>query len=169
MFKFSLLVVLCVVAAQAWSQPDAVKDCRDSYGSDTDAHIACLERALQARQQPAADAVDVAGARPEPEPSASDDPPTGLGAEQVQPANRQEVAEDDSAAVRIVEARYDAKGLGTFRMADGQVWRETSVSAERRRLDHDKEYDARIERSVLGGYRLYVDGVRRMTTVRRVE
>src|SRR5690606_25816510 len=88
---------------------------------------------------------------------------SGIGSEQLE-SNR-----DTEVPVRIVSVSYDARGLGTFRMQDGQVWRETSAAPERYHLEPDREYTGRIVRGRLGGYRLHVDGVRRMLTVRRVE
>jgi hypothetical protein len=70
--------------------------------------------------------------------------------------------------VEIVAASYPG-GLGVFELADGQVWRETEKAPEQLRLDPGKRYRARIERGNLGGYRMYVDGVRRMLKVKRVK
>jgi hypothetical protein len=70
--------------------------------------------------------------------------------------------------VEIVAASY-ASGLGIFELADGQVWRETEKAPEQLRLEPGKQYRARIERGNLGGYRMYVDGVRRMLKVKRLK
>jgi hypothetical protein len=70
--------------------------------------------------------------------------------------------------VEIVAASY-ANGLGVFELADGQVWRETERTPEQLRLEPGTHYRARIERGTLGGYRMYVDGVRRMLKVKRVK
>ena len=70
--------------------------------------------------------------------------------------------------VEIVAASY-SNGLGVFELADGQVWRETEKTPEQLRLAPDKHYRARIARGTLGGYRMYVEGVRRMIKVKRVK
>jgi hypothetical protein len=70
--------------------------------------------------------------------------------------------------VEIVAASY-AGGLGVFELADGQVWHETEKTPEQLRLEPGKRYGARIERGTMGGYRMYVDGVRRMLKVKRVK
>ena len=70
--------------------------------------------------------------------------------------------------VEIVAASY-SNGLGVFRLADGQVWQETERTPEQLRLAPDTHYRARIERGSVGGYRMYVDGVRRMIKVKRVK
>ena len=54
-------------------------------------------------------------------------------------------------------------------MADGQVWRETEKTPERQRLEPARKYTARIEPGKVGGYRMYVDGERRMLKVERVK
>jgi hypothetical protein len=86
-----------------------------------------------------------------------------MGAEQVRDTDGEELS------VRIVGTTYDPRGLGTFRMQNGQVWRETTVSPQRKHLRSDKRYTARIVRGKVGGYRMHVDGVRWMKTVERVE
>lgn len=72
------------------------------------------------------------------------------------------------ADVEIVAASYPS-GLGVFELADGQVWHETERVPEQLRLEPGTRYRARIERGTLGGYRMYVDGVRRMLKVKRVK
>lgn len=70
--------------------------------------------------------------------------------------------------VEIVGANYSS-GFGVFELADGQVWRETEKTPEQLKLEPGTHYRARIERGTLGGYRMYVDGVRRMLKVKRVK
>jgi hypothetical protein len=53
-------------------------------------------------------------------------------------------------------------------MADGQVWRETEKTPQHQRLQAARTYDARTTRGTLGGYRMHVDGERRMLKVRRI-
>lgn len=143
------LMLLVSVAAMAADDP--VGRCRAQHSSDPPAHIACLERALGA-PAPAAPAVV---------------PTEALGAEQVR-AKRDD-PEQAVVAVQITSATYGANGLGTFTMADGQVWRETEQTPERQRLAKSKQYTARIERGSFGGYRLYVDGIRRMMKIERLQ
>lgn len=145
-----LLLILCGFPALA--EIDPVQACRDAHADDPQAHIACLEAALAGRAAAAA-------------PAAATEP-TGLGADQVR-SRAQTSAEP--VQVTIVAVSYNAAGLGTFRMADGQVWRETTPSPERRRLKPGREYPARIEVGRVGGFRLFVEGVRWMKTVERLE
>jgi hypothetical protein len=155
------LVLVCAGLATAAAQAgDPVADCRAAHAADPSAHIACLERALGAPGPKA-----VAAASPSPGPRASASPKPSpiqeLGA--LTPAER--VSE---VAVEIVSASY-SNGLGTFELADGQIWRETDKTPAQLRLDPGTHYRARIERGTLGGYRMYVDGVRRMLKVKRVK
>jgi len=176
-----LLLIFCGVAALA--EADPVKACRDAHAGDPAAHIACLEAALAGRAvaaqrpepvpEPEAAAATAPGREPasEPAPAAAAAPataaePTGLGADQVRGRTRTSA---EPVQVTIVAVSYNAAGLGTFRMADGQVWRETLASPERRRLRPGREYPARIEVGRVGGFRLFVEGVRWMKTVERLE
>jgi hypothetical protein len=153
-FVFSVLLATPALAGQ-----DAVDACRAAHAGDAAAHIRCLEAALRgdASASPRAAAEDAVEA------------PRGLGAEQVLATQREREPEPGPVEVRIVSTTYNARGIGTFHMADGQVWRETMPAPERRRLKPDKEYDARIVRARISGYRMHVDGVRYMKTVERVE
>lgn len=139
------------VSVGAPAADDPVSRCRSQHSSDPQAHIACLERALGA-PAPAATAIV---------------PSEALGAEQVR-AKRDD-PEQSAIEVQITSATYGVNGLGTFKMADGQVWRETEKTPEHQRLARDKPYAARIERGSFGGYRLYVDGIRRMMKVERLQ
>ena len=132
----------CLGAAAAHAN-DPVADCRTAHAADPPAHIACLERALGARSEPQS-------------------APRG---ELAAPPSAERVSEIE---VEIVAARY-ANGLGIFELADGQVWHETEKTPEPQRLETGTHYRARIERGTLGGYRMYVDGVRRMIKVKRVK
>lgn len=162
-------ILFTLVCTPAWAQSDPVQACRDAHASDAEAHISCLEQALTdvLGADPAESAGNVPADEPD-EPVASDEP-TGLGAEQLRAAPTPEEAAVDSVQVRIIASRYNAEGKGTFRMADGQVWTETMAAPQRWRLAPDREYAARIVRGKLGGYRLHVEGVRGMLTVRRVQ
>lgn len=147
--RFLATVLLTCMAAIAVAHADPIAACRAAHAGDPDAHIACLEKALRGEAAP---------------PS-----PAGLGAEQAKARQRAPDAPTEQAAVRIVSVRYTASGLGVFRMADGQVWLETVASPERHRLEPGREYAALIERGKLGGYRLYVDGVKWMYKVERLQ
>ncbi len=71
--------------------------------------------------------------------------------------------------VEIESATYGFEGLGLFRMTDGQVWKASESTPREQRLEPSKRYTARIQRGKVGGYRMHVEGVRRMIKVRRVE
>lgn len=184
--KVLATVVLLAAAIGAHASPDPVDDCRAAHAGNATAHIACLEDALRSRlpaptvsapaQQAAAPApaaapvappVAAAAATAAAAPAVAE--PTGLGAEQAKARQRPLDAPPEQALVTIVAVRYNAEGLGTFMMADGQVWRETTPAPERRHLKAGREYPARIETSKIGGYRLYVDGIRWMYKVRRLQ
>ena len=176
--KYLVLVLLSLASAHAWPDSDAVQTCREEHAGNADAHIACLEAALRAvtGMHAGRDAPDAAAAPAAAAPTAAAraaaaaaDEPTGLGAEQLRAQPRPEEAAIDSAQVRIISARYDARGIGTFLTEGGEVWRETMAAPERWRLDPGRHYDARIERGKLGGYRLHVDDIRYMLTVRRLK
>ena len=155
-----------IACMPALSVADPIAACRAAHAGDLEGYARCLEDELRALTA----APVVQSSRPdgkEKAPRAADSAPRGLGSEQVRDAS--EESGDEEASVVIVSATYDRSGLGTFRMEDGQVWRETSRSPTRRHLEPDRRYEARIERGKLGGYRLHVDGVRWMKTVRRIE
>lgn len=94
-------------------------------------------------------------------------PPPGLGAEQVRSNRPKDTVEE--VTVQIANASYGFDGMGLFRMADGQVWKATESTPREQRLEPGKSYTARIERGKLGGYRMYVDGGRRMIKVMRMQ
>jgi hypothetical protein len=145
-----LLAIVIVSSSLAWSMPaeaSPVDRCRAAHGGDSAAHISCLEEALRDKADPG-----------------------GLGAEQVIATKRhRDEADAEPMKVEIVSVTYDAGGLGTFRMHDGQLWRETSAAPARRRLKPGTQYSARIVAGSLGGYRMHVEGVPWMKTVKRLE
>jgi lipoprotein-anchoring transpeptidase ErfK/SrfK len=160
-----LLLILCGLPALA--EIDPVQACRDAHAGDPQAHIACLEAALAGRTGAAERPVPAPEPAREPAPVATPaQEPTGLGADQVR--SRTQISAEPVQVI-IVAVSYNAAGLGTFRMSDGQVWRETTPSPERRRLKPGREYPARIEVGRVGGFRLFVEGVRWMKTVERLE
>jgi hypothetical protein len=177
--RFPVFLLFGLAPVPALSASDPVAECRAAYSSDPQAHIECLEAALQTRNvQPADDgvvsaqaevAVPVTVATPAAvEAAVEPPPPSGMGAEQVR-AEEQKESQDEELRLHIISTSYNSRGLGTFRTEEGQVWRETTPSPERRRLKPDKQYTARIVRSKFGGYRMHVDGVKWMKTVERIE
>jgi len=148
---------LLLAAAATFAGGDPVLECRAAHGDDPPAHIACLEAALRERMTTGAVSDSPAARKDE------------LGEEQLRRAQRQRSPAETAVEVEIVSTTYDAQGLGVFRLANGQVWRETVASPSNQRLASDRTYRARIQRGKLGGYRMYVDGIRWMLTVRRIE
>jgi len=172
----SLLVHLTVAmaTAPALATTDPIAVCRAEHSHDAGAYTRCLEAALRAvrdhdHAEPEAGTARDAG--PESETSVDTDSsiaePSGLGAEQVRDTARE--SEEQEVSVVIVGTSYNHAGLGTFRLADGQVWRETTPSPRRRHLDPETQYAGRIVRGKVSGYRLHVEGVRWMKTVKRIE
>jgi hypothetical protein len=159
-------VLLLVAALPAAADDDAITRCRAAHAADPAAHIRCLEQALQGPAVPAAATVPIATATAPAAATATAE----LGVEQAQARQRaaEPAAAAETAAVRIVEVRYNTAGLGVFRMADGQVWQETVATPERLHLQPGKEYDASIVRGSIGGYRMHVDGVRWMHKIERL-
>lgn len=143
------MLVSCALLCACPAHSDAVDDCRARHADHPTEYIACLERELRTR------------------PAASASQKTGLGAEQVRSHPTDETVEQT--AVVIENVTYGFDGTGTFRMADGQVWKASERTSPEQRLEPDKRHTARIERGKLGGYRMYVDGMRRMIKVRRME
>lgn len=185
--SFRILLLFTFTPLVTVFAADPVADCRAAHGSDPEAHIACLEAALQGPgAQPAAETpVSAEPAQAETVPAIAEaeptlvapsvaataaEPlaPTGMGAEQVRAAEESD-ATGEELVLHIVGTNYNSRGLGTFRTEEGQVWRETTPSPERRRLKPEKQYTARIVRSKFGGYRMHVDGVKWMKTVERIE
>jgi hypothetical protein len=174
--------LLTCVAAVASASSDPISACRAEHAGNDAAHIACLENALRAvgaapqtvvagpaAMAPAAPAAPAAAAAVASGAALATPAPTGLGAEQAKARQRSYDTPAEQVSVRIVAATYDAAGFGVFRTADGQVWRETVASPERHHLDPKREYDARIERGKVGGYRMYVDGIKWMHKVERLK
>jgi hypothetical protein len=181
--RFFATVLLTCVAATAAAAPDPIDACREAHAGDSAAHIACLEQALRATgvsqasgtPQGRAAPVKVPDAVPAAAPAAvtaaaaTAPQPTGLGAEQAKARQRAPDQPAEQVAVRVVSVGYNSSGFGVFTLADGQVWRETVVAPERHRLRAGREYAGRIERGTLGGYRLYVDGVKWMFKIERLK
>lgn len=128
--------------------PAAIERCRSAHAGDAAAHVACLENALRRGQA---------------------EPDEQVGLDQVKQRKRDRGEGPPPAVVRIVSISYDARGFGTIRTEDGQVWRETDAGKSRPRLAPGTTYTARIEHGRIGGYRMYVDGIRWMYKVERLE
>lgn len=163
MRNFALLPLLLLVSP-AFAERALIDACRASHADDPAAHITCLETALSTRDceshpVPKADNAPKATVAPRVESGPE------LGAEQV----KRKTESRDPVTVRVVSATYNSQGLGQFRLEGGQLWRETMTSPAHLRLAPDTEYSARIERSRFGGYRMYVDGIRWMKRVERLE
>ena len=166
------LVPLALLLVSPLAIADVVADCRAAHAGDPAAHIACLEHALR----PGGDAKSVVEARPAESPQGAAPPtraaaaaPAGLGSEQVRKRQRALDAPPEKMNVQIASVRYNAEGRGIFTMADGQVWLETETTPAVQRLKPGSQYSARIETGRIGGYRMYVDGVRRMIKLERVK
>ncbi|HEU4779433.1 MAG TPA: hypothetical protein VFS58_06075 [Steroidobacteraceae bacterium] len=151
MSTLASLILLSVAAAQ--NGADAAGACRAAHAADPPTHIACLEEALR-RQDGSA-------------PPGETKPTAGLGSEQL--PKQRSAASRELVNVEIVSASYDADGRGLFLMADGQLWRETETTPRNQRLAQNQPYSARIERGKVRGYRMYVDGIRRMIKVERLK
>lgn len=157
--------LLYAVAAAVVPPPDPVDACRIAHAGDSASRIVCLEQALR-QFLPAPESTPV------PRPAeTSGSPAMGIGAEQVRARERigNPPAEKVEQTVRILSVRYDQQQRGLFRTDSGQLWRELEVSPWSNRLSTQREYTARIERASLGGYRMYVDGERRMLKVERLQ
>lgn len=137
-----------------------VEECRIAHSGDSVAHIGCLENALR-----------LLGSEPQQPPSVNEPPARDVAPAVPLPEHNTGVAreKDDPIELEIVSTRYNARGLGTFQMSNGQVWRETTISPQYRRLEPDKVYTARIERGFLGGFRMHVTGIRRMLNVEQID
>lgn len=154
------LVSLLLATAAATSGADAVTACRAAHASDPPAHIACLERALRGGQTPQSANSSTSPASP------TTAPKLALGEEQIDRGKN--IPRPDPVNVEIVSVHNDARGHQVFTMADGQVWRETELMPDNRKL-RPGVYKARIERGSIRGYRMYVDGVRRLFKVERIK
>lgn len=141
-------IVMSVPAFAQSADEDPVAACRSVHAANAEAHIACLESAIQRLREQSSEQ-QAAAAAPE-------RPAWSLPGFR----ERERAAEVEEVRVQLVGVQYGRDGLGLFRTADGQYWRETTSAPARRRLDTDRTYEAVIERGVLGGFRMTVDGIR---------
>ncbi len=154
----SLTLVLSLSASVALAGADPIAQCRQAHAGDPPAHIACLESALR-DQSEATKTVEI-----------SNEAANVLGSEQIQQKQRASGEVSDQAlSVSIVAVRYNSAGLGVFKFEDGQIWRETEESPQHLRLKPDQHYPAVIERGKVGGYRLQVEGIKRMLKIERLK
>ena len=146
-------------AGSIQAETGPVQECRQAHYADPASHIGCLEAALM-----------TALAATQTSPVSANAPSAALGSEQVQQKQRSsgEMVEQ-SLLVSIRSARYNSQGLGVFKLDNGQVWRETEAMPQHLRLKPDQAYAAELERGKVGGYRMQVEGVRRMLKVERLE
>lgn len=146
---------LLLAAAVPQNGADAAAACRLAHAADPASHIACLEEALSR-----------SGKTPSPaEPKTN--APAGLGSEHLR--EQRPAGYHEPMSVQITAATYGIDGRGVFKMSDGQVWRETETTPADQRLAPDKPYSGRIERGEFRGYRMHVDGRRRMIKVERLK
>lgn len=146
---------LLLAAAVPPNGADAVAACRLAHATDPAVHIACLEEALNR-----------SGTKPSAEVQKTN-VPAGLGSENLR--DQRPAEHDEPVSVQITAATYGVDGRGVFQMADGQVWRETETTPANQRLSPNKPYAGRIERGTLRGYRMHIDGIRRMIKVERIK
>lgn len=182
---FAVLCAFAATAATAAPKPqDLIEACREASASDAD-RIACLEAALFSlggkkspkKQQEAKSAAREVQPAAEASPSIADDAaPTGLGAEQVKArlrskgeAPKEDKPPKEKVIVEISEIVYPRSGRTLFFTEDGQIWRETDSYSQGRRLSTNKKYTAEITQSMFGGYRMNIDGVRRIIKVERLQ
>lgn len=158
-----------VLLAATMAADDPVLACRAANDVRAPGYVTCLEEALRRKTTDPRD--DGAPARDR---GAADErrPPAAtheLGADQLEQERRNRGREvDQPVAVEIVSVDYGAEQLATVTLANGQQWRETSTTPRGKRLVAGKTYRGRIERGAVGGYRLYVEGIKHMYTVRRL-
>ena len=146
---------ILLAASGAQSGADAAAACRLAHATDPASHIACLEEALRRN--------DSTTSPEKPKTNA----PAGLGSENLRDQRPAEY--DEPVSVQITKVTYGLDGRGVFQMSDGQVWRETETTPAGQQLSPNKPYAGRIERGQFRGYRMYVDGIRRMIKVERIK
>lgn len=176
------LSVFAAPAAAIDEANDPIESCRANSKTDK-AHIACLKAALSralnvplAQNEPARNSGVIAQSN-----TAIDNSqnavqeaaePTGLGAERVKlrtakAENQKDEPEEIKAA--IVRADRSRSGTYTFHLDNGQVWRQKSSDAARVRLSKKRTYTVTIQKGLLSGYRLKIDGVKRRMLVDRLQ
>lgn len=171
-------MVSMVLLAATMAADDPVLACRSANDVRAPGYVTCLEEALRRatadrrigdrgggeRDERRGGADGGTGVAPQP-PAATRE----LGEDQLEQERRNRGREvDQPVAVEIVGVEYGAEQLATVTLANGQQWRETSTTPRGKRLVAGKAYRGRIERGAVGGYRLYVDGIKHMYTVRRL-
>lgn len=157
-FPLPLIVGLLLLSPVLNAAKDPVSDCRQQYADDPAAHISCLESAVHRLSLQSESAKAAAKAA------------NSMGVEQVKQNQRAsgEIT-DQPILVRITSFAYNSQGMGQFRLENGQVWRETEKSPRQYRPETGQQYEATIERGKVGGYRMQVEGIRRMLKVERLK
>jgi hypothetical protein len=136
--------------------------------------ITCLRHALEQSQ----DALrgDAGGIRPAPQRTAAEPQhPVAaaeeLGVEQVtgSPAHPKAEAPRRSVGAVVTAASEDARGLTTFHLDNGQVWRQVEQSGIPLSLEQSRTYPVEITGSGFGGYRMHFSDSGRVVVVRRLQ
>lgn len=98
--------------------------------------------------------------------AARDNPVAGFGLTPEAPAS----AELDQIRVQINDDAFDGwDGDDRFRLKNGQVWEQCGGSEGRLVMEPVENPGAVIERSLMSGFRLSIDGYNRKTQVCRIE
>ena len=173
---FLAAAIPAFVAPAVAAEKDPITACRAAHGDDFPARVSCLEAAIQTLTGEPAPPASAASEDASPVHAERAEAPTGLGAEQVlaRRSSRGEAPKEDKPpkeriTVQISEIVYTRTGRTLFFTEDGQIWRETDSQPVGRRLSTKKQYLAEITQSMFGGYRMDIDGVRRIIKVERLE
>lgn len=181
-----LLALLPVGAASSAQAQVAPGD--ECAASPTPAEeIACLRRALKAKNdalaarapkaperkadRPIAAAVPVAPTAPAAAPAmarASED----IGREQMPNSHRvEEVKANKEAGLQalVVAAREDREGLFRISLGNGQVWKQVERPSVQIIVQDGRQYPVEITKSGFGGYRMFFADLRRTIVVKRLQ
>jgi hypothetical protein len=161
---FASLVVV-VTAAPSLAAADPIETCR-IQSATSEARIACLEAAIRAIGDGGAPQTTAAA------PAARNATPQGLGAEQIvarNPQARAEKIESEAVASPVARLEYNLTGRPIFHLENGQVWRGLEPETATRRLSAARRYEATVTSGTLGGYRLRLEGIKRLYAVERLQ
>jgi len=154
----TVFAATALLAGQATADP--VEECRTRSANDQQ-RIACLEAAIRS----------MSGGTPTR--AASSAAPQGLGAEQVaireQLRGERPEPEREAFAAGIVAIEYDPTGRPTFTLDNGQVWRGLQPDPQYQRFKLPRHNRAEVWDAKISGYRLRVDGVKRILQVTRIK
>lgn len=102
------------------------------------------------------------------QPAISDPSNSDFGAEQLQRAGTAESNNADiSIRVTVTEVSEGPYKVLYFTLANGQRWRQ--IEGRRFRYPRDREFEATINKGMMGDYRLRLDEDSPMTRIRRIE